>query len=191
MALVLRETTGTQLAIVIIVARSLGALRSIVETLVLPRAREDRVIGVGLDVLLQILRALEALATELTLVRLERHMDSDVGCDVVTLDRGCAARIPLAGKTQVVGAFTTNMALTNVLIEILWARKLLVARIPATCQVLLKGAVLRSVGGCARGSRRVGLGVTAVTRRRRSLSRVGDLRCHGGVSRLGMAVGVL
>jgi hypothetical protein len=65
----------------------------------------------------------------------------------------------------------------------------LVARIPATCQVLLKGAVLRSVGGCARGSRRVGLGVTAVARRRRSLNGVGDLRCHGGVQypRLGEA----
>jgi hypothetical protein len=102
---------------------TLGALRSIVETLVLSRAREDRVIGMGLDVLLQILRALEALATELTLVRLERHMDSDVGCDVVTLDRGCAARIPLAGETQVVGAFTTNMALTNVLLTRLISKR--------------------------------------------------------------------
>lgn len=37
-----------------------------------------RVVCVGLDMLLQILRALEGLAAEITLVRLERYMHPDV-----------------------------------------------------------------------------------------------------------------
>lgn len=44
-----------------------------------------------LDMLLEILRALERLAAELALVRLERDMDADVRSDVVALDGGGAA----------------------------------------------------------------------------------------------------
>lgn len=44
-----------------------------------------------LDVLLQVLRTLECLSTELTLVRFERDMDSNVRRDVITLDGGGAA----------------------------------------------------------------------------------------------------
>jgi hypothetical protein len=54
------------------------------------RAKEDRVIGVGLDVLLEILRSLESLATEVALMRLEGNVDADMRCDVVALD-GCDA----------------------------------------------------------------------------------------------------
>lgn len=64
--------------------------------------------------LLQILRTLEGLAAELTLVRLQGHMDTDVRGNVITLDGGCSARVPLASQVQVVGALATNMSLTNV-----------------------------------------------------------------------------
>lgn len=71
----------------------------------------------SLDVFLQILRTLECLATEIALVRLQGHMDSDVRGDVVTLDGGSTAVAPLASEVQVVCALTSNMALTDV---ILW-----------------------------------------------------------------------
>lgn len=69
-----------------------------------------------LDVLLQVLGTLERLAAELTLVRLQGHMDPDVRGDVITLDGGGPARVPLASQVQVVGALATNMALTDVLL---------------------------------------------------------------------------
>jgi hypothetical protein len=73
-----------------------------------------RVIGMGLDVLLQILRALECLATEVALVWLQGDMDANVGGDVVALDGGGVAVAPLASQVQVVGAFATDMALADV-----------------------------------------------------------------------------
>lgn len=75
-----------------------------------------------LDMLLQVLGALEGLATELTLVRLEGHMDADVRGDVVTLDSGGSARVPLASEVQVVGALAADMALTDVLLEVVQPR---------------------------------------------------------------------
>lgn len=66
--------------------------------------------------LLQVLRALERLATELTLVRLERYVDADVRGDVVTLHGGCPAGVPLAGQVEVVGALAADMALADVLL---------------------------------------------------------------------------
>lgn len=133
----------------IVIAWSFGALRPVVEALViLSGSREDGVVGVCLDMFFQILRTLEALAAELTLVRLERNMDSDVGGDVVTLDSSRAARIPLAGKVQVVGALAANMSFTYVFIKRFRAGKLLVARIPTTGQIVLASVVQRRVGGC-------------------------------------------
>jgi hypothetical protein len=70
-----------------------------------------------LDVLLQVLRTLERLATEFALVRLERDVNTDVRSDVITLDGGGATRVPLAGEAQVVCAFATNMALTDVFLQ--------------------------------------------------------------------------
>lgn len=64
-----------------------------------------------LDMLLQVLRSLETLAAEFALVRLQRHMDADMGGDVVSLDGGGTARIPLAGEVQVVGALAAHMTL--------------------------------------------------------------------------------
>jgi hypothetical protein len=45
----------------------------------------------SLDVLLEILRSLESLATEVALMRLEGNVDADMRCDVVALDSRDAA----------------------------------------------------------------------------------------------------
>lgn len=66
-----------------------------------------------LHVLLQILWALECLATELAFVRFQGNMDSNVGGNVITFDGGGAALTPRAGEVEVVGRLATNMALTN------------------------------------------------------------------------------
>lgn len=71
----------------------------------------------GFDVLLQILRPFESLATEIALVRLQRHMHADVRGDVVSLDCRCATVSPLAGEVQVVGRLATNMSLADVFLQ--------------------------------------------------------------------------
>ena len=48
--------------------------------------------------LLQILRTLVRLSTEVTFVWLQWDVDTDVGGDVVTLDSGGAARVPTTGE---------------------------------------------------------------------------------------------
>lgn len=73
-----------------------------------------RVISVSLDMLLQVLRTLEGLATEVALVRLQGDMDTNVRRDVVALDRGGTAGTPLTSQVQVVGALAADMALTHV-----------------------------------------------------------------------------
>lgn len=80
-------------------------------------SKKNRVVGVCLDMLLEILGALEGLATEVTFVRLQRHVDTDVGSNVVTLDGGGSARIPPAGEVQVVCALSSDMLLTDVFKE--------------------------------------------------------------------------
>jgi uncharacterized membrane protein YecN with MAPEG domain len=84
--------TGAHLTIVIIVAgRALGLGAVVHATRVLARRHKNGVIGMCLDVLLEILGPLERLATELALVRLERNVHANVRSDVVTLDsRGAA-----------------------------------------------------------------------------------------------------
>lgn len=117
------------------------AVGSVHTALVLRGTHEDRVVGVGLqgavsdevlggqvrhescalgrggwtylDMLLQVLRTLEGLAAELAFVRLERHVNANVRGDVVALDGGGAARVPLASEVQVVGALAANMTLTQ------------------------------------------------------------------------------
>jgi hypothetical protein len=72
--------------------------------------------------LLQILRALERLAAEVTLVWFEWDVDSDVGGDVVALDGGGAACAPLAGQVEVVGALATDVSLADVVLwEAVWS----------------------------------------------------------------------
>jgi hypothetical protein len=72
---------------------------------------------VSLDVLLQILRALEGFATEVALVGFQRNVNADVRGDVVTLDGGGATCAPLAGEVEVVGALAADMALAHVILE--------------------------------------------------------------------------
>jgi hypothetical protein len=78
---------------------------------------------VSLHVLLQILRTLECLATEVALMRLQWNMDTNVRSNVISLDCGGAAVAPLAGQVQVVGALTTNVTLTNVILHGVSIRK--------------------------------------------------------------------
>jgi hypothetical protein len=83
----------------------------------LGRAQQNRIIGVSLDVLLQILRALKSFAAEVALMRLQWYVNTDVRGDVVSLDCGGAAVAPLACQVQVVGAFATNVTLTDVVLR--------------------------------------------------------------------------
>jgi hypothetical protein len=66
--------------------------------------------------LLEILRALECLSTEVALMRLEWDMDADVRGDVVAFDCRGAAGTPLAGEVEVVGALAADMALADVVL---------------------------------------------------------------------------
>ena len=70
----------------------------------------------GLDVLLEILGALERLSAEVALVWLQGNMDTDVRGDVVALDRRGTARVPLASQVEVVGALPANVPLTDVVL---------------------------------------------------------------------------
>ena len=70
----------------------------------------------SLDVLLQILRAFESLPAEVAFMRLQRNVDADVRCDVVTLHSRSTAISPLASQVQVVSALAANMAFANVVL---------------------------------------------------------------------------
>jgi hypothetical protein len=80
-------------------------------------AEQDGIIGVRLYVLLEILGSLERLTTEVAFMRLQGNVHANVRSDVVALDRGGAAVTPLAGQIQVIGALTTNMAFTDVILQ--------------------------------------------------------------------------
>jgi hypothetical protein len=82
----------------------------------LRRAYQDRVISMGLDMLLQILWALKGLSAEITLVWLERDVDANVGGYVITLDGSGAAAAPLASQVQIVCALSADMALAHMLL---------------------------------------------------------------------------
>ena len=66
--------------------------------------------------LLEILRALEGLATKLAFVRLQGNMDTDVRGDVVTLDGAGAALAPSAGQVEIVSRLAADMALAHMLL---------------------------------------------------------------------------
>jgi len=72
-------------------------------------------------VLLEILWTLERFATEVALVRLQRHMNSDVRGNVITLDGGGATCAPLTGQVEVVGTLATDVALAYVILDDLLA----------------------------------------------------------------------
>lgn len=105
-------------AIVIVVTGSLGLVSAVVHTaLGIVSARQNGVVGVGLDMLLQVLRTLEGLAAKIALVRLKWNVNTDVRSNVVALDGSCAASVPLAGQAQVVGALATDMAFADVILS--------------------------------------------------------------------------
>jgi hypothetical protein len=71
----------------------------------------------GLHMLLQILRALEGLPTEVAFVWFKRDMDTDMGGNVVPLD-GCRMTIsPLTREVQIIRRFTTDMSLANMFLS--------------------------------------------------------------------------
>jgi hypothetical protein len=80
------------------------------------RTQENRVIGVSLDVLLEILRTLESFTAKVALMRLQWYVNADMRGNVITLDSGGAAVAPLARQIQVVGALAADMALTDVVL---------------------------------------------------------------------------
>lgn len=123
-----------------------NAATSAAASTVLRRVHQHAVVGVGLDMLLQILRTLEGLAAEVTLMWLEGNVDSDVRGNVVALDGGGPARAPLAGQVEVVGALATDMAFADVVLRVLsdgWSRhgricratKVNLRRVPPHCRI--------------------------------------------------------
>jgi hypothetical protein len=80
------------------------------------RSKQDGVVSVCLYVLLQILGALEGLATEVAFVRLQGNVNANMRGNVITLYSGGTAVTPLASQIQVVCALATNMALANVVL---------------------------------------------------------------------------
>lgn len=145
------------LAIVVVIARGslwLGAVAAVEALAVLVgRADEDRVVGVSLDVLLEILGPLEALSAEVALVGLEGHVDADVRGDVVALDGGGAAGGPEALEAEVVCALAADVLLTDVVVEQLGSAKLVGAGAPAAGEVVLGRRGSRDSSG--RNDRRV------------------------------------
>lgn len=67
--------------------------------------------------LLQILRPLESLSTEITFMWLQRNVDSNMGSDMVALHSGGTALVPATGEIQVVCALASNMLLADMLLE--------------------------------------------------------------------------
>lgn len=67
--------------------------------------------------LLQILWTLESLAAELAFVWFQWHMDSNMGGNVVTLDRRRSTLTPSAGKVEVVGGLSTYVSLAHVFLS--------------------------------------------------------------------------
>jgi hypothetical protein len=77
------------------------------------RVQKPKAGAAYLDMLLEVLRTLERLATEITLVWLEGHMNSDMRGDVVAFD-GCDPTLrPLTLQVQIIGAFSANMFLAD------------------------------------------------------------------------------
>lgn len=78
-------------------SRSLSVTRVLALVLIWG-SKKDGIIGVSLDMLLQILRTLEGLAAEVALVWLQWDVNTDVRGDVITLDSGGSALVPSTGQ---------------------------------------------------------------------------------------------
>jgi len=104
----------------VLASESSGSMRS--AAVGLGRPKQNRVVSVRLNVLLQILGTLEGFAAEVALMRLQRNVNTNVRSNVITLDGRSAAVAPLARQVQVVGALATNMAFANMVIELFGRR---------------------------------------------------------------------
>jgi len=87
-------------------------------------------------VLLEILGSFESLAAEVTLMRLQRHVNTNVRGDMITLDCSGTAVPPLAGEVQVVGTLATDMALADVIVELFSRGQALAAVLPLTNKLI-------------------------------------------------------
>ena len=72
-----------------------------------------------LYMLLQILRPLEGLPTEIALMRFQRDMHANVRSDVVAFDCCGATVAPMTYQVEVVRALPTNVPLANVFLNII------------------------------------------------------------------------
>lgn len=93
----------------------------------LRRVEQHGLIGVGLDVFLQVLRTLEALAAKVALVRLQRNVDADVRGNVIAFHGRGAARAPEALEVEVVCRLATDVRLADVVLGVVsrgvrWSR---------------------------------------------------------------------
>lgn len=71
----------------------------------------------SLDMLLQILRALEGLAAEIAFMRFQGHMNANMRRNVVAFDGRGSATAPLTSQIQIVRALTTDMTLANMFLK--------------------------------------------------------------------------
>jgi hypothetical protein len=120
----------------------LGPVAACWSSLLVWRSEKDRVVCMSLDMLLQVLGTLEALAAEVTLVWLQRDVNTNVRRDVVALDCGGAAEVPSPGEVQIVGALASNMAFADMLVESLWGFAVLAALVPLTSKVVISSSML-------------------------------------------------
>jgi hypothetical protein len=75
-----------------------------------------RILGVRLDVLLEVLRSLEGLAAHFTFMRLQWDMHTNMRRDVITLHRGGIAVTPRTHKIQVVRGLAADVLLTDMIL---------------------------------------------------------------------------
>ena len=80
-------------------------------------AKQDRIIGVGLDMFLQVLRTLEGLPAKLATMRFERNVDTDVGRNMVPLDNRNVAVGPSTLQVEVVCALTADVVLADMFLQ--------------------------------------------------------------------------
>ena len=110
--------------LVAIVLTTVGAVRALVR-------HHDRVFGMGFDMLLQVLRPLEGLATEVASMRLQRDMDSDMRGDVVAFHNGDATVAPRTLKVEIVSTFATNVLFADMVLQ----------TVVSSCHVMMVGWV--------------------------------------------------
>lgn len=84
---------------------------------VIGTAEEDRVICMGLDMLLEVLGAFERFAAEVTSMRLQGNMDANMRGNVITLDHGDVAVRPSTLQVQIVCAFATDVNFADVVLD--------------------------------------------------------------------------